>query len=417
MYLGAGLFLLLLVLLAYRLFRRFAGLPSRISLLPLSVLAILFTLFAVTNVVSWNDKVLFKIPLPDLLLKLGDIYRASSRFFWPCYYLILLFTIIGIARMKVTQWIAPALLGLAVCIQCLDCWSLLNARHFVYGAYTPPLDPRWSRLIEATDKVVLYPPFQASYVTDHDYQDFSFLAAKAAKPITTGYVARVDNKATATYTDSLVDDLQNTRVSRSLYVTTPANLTPFALALAEKKLQMSMLDGYCYLYAPDSLKNPAIDALSEELNRSGGNTLDSLRKTVLPNEFADITAEGRAGRLKEGKLTCYIERMKKGRNYLALSGWGVIENSQTNKGDSIYTILLSDKKTYIGNTRIEKRPDITARFKVAYMDDAGFKSVISTKGVDTGQYKIAIGITDGAGKTIYQVTDSVLRVPDTPAAY
>ena len=47
------------------------------------------TLFAISNVVTWNDQTLFTIPLPERVLEVCGIFRASSRLFYPVYYCIM----------------------------------------------------------------------------------------------------------------------------------------------------------------------------------------------------------------------------------------------------------------------------------------------------------------------------------------
>lgn len=49
-----------------------------------------FTMFALSNVVTLNGQILFEYPLPGVILDLCNIFRASSRMFYPVYYLIFL---------------------------------------------------------------------------------------------------------------------------------------------------------------------------------------------------------------------------------------------------------------------------------------------------------------------------------------
>jgi hypothetical protein len=277
------------------------------------------------------------------------------------------------------------------------------------GAYVPPLDARWKDLIRATNAVVLYPPFEATFVKELDYQDFCFWAAQLRKPVTTGYAARLDRHSMMAFTDSLVDALQEARASRALYIINPEHLQLFTNILLEKKLRLSMLDGYCYMYAPDSVKNKSIDAMSDTLDLANAGVLDSLRRTIKASEYVEFPAKQATDLLEAGKLKFNLERMVKGNKYLACSGWGFIENSKTNKGDSIFSLLLSDKKMYIGQNKFFKRPDISGAYH-GDLDDAGFQGVISTRFVDSGQYRIALGIQNGAGRIVYAFTDSVLRV-------
>ena len=57
------------------------------------VIAIFMTAFAVTNVVVFNDKILFKIPVPEKILYLCGIFRASPRMFYFTYYSLVIFSI------------------------------------------------------------------------------------------------------------------------------------------------------------------------------------------------------------------------------------------------------------------------------------------------------------------------------------
>lgn len=53
------------------------------------LLAMFFmTVFAVSNVVSFNDKELLSIPLPYRIYELCGIFRASGRMFYPVYYVL-----------------------------------------------------------------------------------------------------------------------------------------------------------------------------------------------------------------------------------------------------------------------------------------------------------------------------------------
>jgi hypothetical protein len=427
MYLGAGIFLLLLILLGSRIVRsarasRRPGVASpsskassgayRPKLTLLLVLVLLYTVFALTNILSINDRVLFKIPLGSDALKIANIFRASARFFWLPFYLILFYSFVAITRMKSSEATKTAIFAAALLLQLYDTHRLLTDHRLARGAYTPPLDKRWKGLIGATNAVLFYPPFEATYVKDLDYQDFSFLAAQLRKPVNIGYVARSDHHGMTAYTDSLVDALQEARTSRGLYITTPRYLSLFTNVVLEKKLRLNVLDGYIYLYAPDSVNSKAIDSMSDRIDEGSALVLDSLQKSIRPQEYTDLPAARATALLEEGKLKFNFERMIKGSKYLSCSGWGIIVNSSTNRGDSIFSLLLSDRKSYIGQTKFEKRPDIASVYK-ADLEDAGFTGVITTTRVDSGTYKIGLGIQNGAGKIVYALTDSVLRVDNT----
>jgi hypothetical protein len=420
MYLGAGVFLLILVLMVYRVYRSLrsseapemgvAGESSyRPNLVFLLVLVVLFTAFSLTNVISINDKVLLRIPLGTDGMKLANIFRASARFFWMPFYLLLLYVLVAISKMRLPAGAISAVFVLALLLQLYDTHRLLADRRMAHGAYTPPLDKHWSDLMAATDAVAFYPPFEASYLKPLDYQDFSFLAARLQKPLNIGYVARSDHRRMSAYIDSLMTSLQEAGASGALYITTPEHVGLFTNVVLEKRLCLHMLDGYVYLYAPDSVNNKTIDAQSDALDAKAALALDSVRRSIQPNVYVEGGANRPMDQLERGELKFNFERMIKGSKYLACSGWGFIQHTTTNKGDSIFSVLLSDRKTYTGLTRIEKRPDITGAFK-ADLDDAGFNGVNLTTFVDSGVYKIGLGIKNEGGKIEYALTDSVLRI-------
>lgn len=57
------------------------------------LIIVLFSLFALTNNVSFSGKTLLAFELPKIIYGIGSIGRASGRFFWPVNYLIILFGI------------------------------------------------------------------------------------------------------------------------------------------------------------------------------------------------------------------------------------------------------------------------------------------------------------------------------------
>lgn len=57
-------------------------------------------LFAVSNVVTLHDQVVFQYPLPEKIVNLAGIFRASSRMFYPVYYLTMIAVLWCISRCK-----------------------------------------------------------------------------------------------------------------------------------------------------------------------------------------------------------------------------------------------------------------------------------------------------------------------------
>ena len=53
----------------------------------------IFFLYALSIKVTWNDEVLFTLPMPEFVIHLCNIFRASGRFMWVPMYALMLFAI------------------------------------------------------------------------------------------------------------------------------------------------------------------------------------------------------------------------------------------------------------------------------------------------------------------------------------
>lgn len=80
---------------------------------------IFFTFYALSNVIHIGSFKFLKIPLPDPILNLLNVFRSSGRVFWPVFYTIILFNIYLLAK-YVNQKKAIFLMYLFVCIQVVD---------------------------------------------------------------------------------------------------------------------------------------------------------------------------------------------------------------------------------------------------------------------------------------------------------
>jgi hypothetical membrane protein len=69
------------------------------SYLWLLLICIFLTLFAVSNNIYWGNTELFSVELPDVLVYLCGIFRASSRIFYPVYYVIFIYSLVGLYRL------------------------------------------------------------------------------------------------------------------------------------------------------------------------------------------------------------------------------------------------------------------------------------------------------------------------------
>ncbi|WP_192821798.1 DUF6311 domain-containing protein [Rufibacter sp. LB8] len=436
-YLGLGMMALVLFVLVYLLIQKLLtktdGVKNSlqlngIALTPLVILVVLYLLFSITHVVSYGDKVLFTVPLPQTILKIGDILRASSRFFWIIYYLIFIFSIAILAKSTLKPAVKIGLLVAALALQFLDTRILFTYRNLAHGAYQAEVDMNhWQSLVGQFDEVVLYPGYQTTNLKAADYQHFTFFTAKARKKINTGYVPRVDAKRMTFLADSLKDELQNGRLSpKALYITTPANLQAFSMVILGGDAQLNYVDGYYYLFSKKRL-NPTLRALLAE---PGANSKAPVGSAAYENQFAKKRAHLDSVAVAIGKrqefkkvanlplssgspIRIAVDQLDMRDKFIFVSGFAFLNATDNNRGDSVYVFLQSEKNNYLSAVSVLLRPDVTAGFKKAYLDDAGYRDYVFTNNVERGYYKLGIAIKDKKGQWKYQLSDEVVRV-DVP---
>ena len=109
-YLGLGV-LIALPIAVVLLRRQLGGMLRRHW--ALACCCAVLTVFAISNVITANGATLATLPLPASLIKLFSIFRSSGRLFWPIYYLLMLLTLVGLARLK-GRWLLAGAALLAV---------------------------------------------------------------------------------------------------------------------------------------------------------------------------------------------------------------------------------------------------------------------------------------------------------------
>jgi hypothetical protein len=411
MYLGAGVLLLSLLLILYYMIVFVSDRnkpdktvlkerPGKKTIIPLMVLVVLYAIFSITLVVSFNSKVIMRIPAPAIFVHLEEVFRACGRFFWMPYYLIILFSIIGIAKSRISPWITTSLIIAALGIQLYDIKLLLTFRHLSAGTYTPPMDNKsWTFIMSQFDEIIFFPAFQSPNIRPMDYQDFSYLALKAGKPVNLAYVARGDSHAAREFNDSLNRMVENDSLSSgALYITNAANLDHFALALQSGSVNLNILDSCYYIYTKTS-KNNRLDSLSAKLNASAKGTMDSVMKALqIKKEFFESE---KIPESKEKSIRYWLESLTIGKNVISMDGWAFADTTQNNKGDSIFIILTSPEKSYAVQTRLIPRPDLSSAFNRTYLGDGGFNFIAFTDQVKPGVYTLGMAIKDSKGRFIY----------------
>jgi hypothetical protein len=225
-YLGVGV-IGLLVLSLLRRPRSIARLAER-RWIPLVALAFVCTAIAVSTTVTLGSVRLFEIPAPPRLLSVLEGLRASGRFFWPAYYLV----VAAALAMTHAAW-KPAtrilVLAVAIGVQFVDLMPLRShVRADLDRRFPNPLaSDAWKGLGRRFDNLILVPPYQCdpniapggldSYVT------FGKLSAAERMRSNSYYAGRYTQaQLQAHCVDLLRSTLTGSLDPRSAYVVTDA---------------------------------------------------------------------------------------------------------------------------------------------------------------------------------------------------
>ncbi len=129
-YLGIGIILLAVIGLAGLVYRNrkaftcvFCNNWGLVLIVPVLVV------FALSNVVTLNDRVLFTYPLPEPILRLWGVFRGTERMLWPVFYLIFVFAIHQAARLTPRRWVTALILLAAFSLQLTEVHPQLERFH------------------------------------------------------------------------------------------------------------------------------------------------------------------------------------------------------------------------------------------------------------------------------------------------
>lgn len=391
MYLGAGMMILVVVALVslVRLGTRNRKVVFQLQWIPLLLLAIGFTLFALTHEVSLNDKNVMTIPLLDKISALGDIFRGNGRFFWPVYYMLLLFSFILVSKLCLKENIKIGLVAVALLAQLYDLSPSFNKTPFESRAYHPAVnESNWNKMYASFKNIITVMPFETTLVNSFDYQELSYFAYMNGNNITCEMAARRDGNAIKEFTNNLIKDITEGRFPQeNLYITSRENLKYFAPAFQKGLIAVENLDGYYFIY--NKTKN-----LHSTLNRSAkeqAEMADAKNTSLKPMQLTETTA---ALPPASGKIKHFIENQLIEGNIFQVSGWAFVENSPNNAGDSVFVFVKGNNKVFFTKCVMKERKDISIVFKNNNLDNSGFDCFAFTPNLPKGKYEMTLAIKD-----------------------
>lgn len=193
-YLGFGFLLLvaIMLVLAVRNRARVIDLTrGSKAAVPLVAACVAMAFFAISHEIHLHERVLLTLPMPDSIIGLLGVFRASGRFMWPLSYLLLLSAlrilfVLGPVR-------TPALIGCLLAVQLIDITPMAEklrrrtdeARDHRTYALTP--DPAWNSMIKHAEAVVFWPDMWSDMPR---YYEIAWRTLGHRKPVAPAYLAR-----------------------------------------------------------------------------------------------------------------------------------------------------------------------------------------------------------------------------------
>lgn len=401
MYLGAGFIALIIIVLILFIFN-FTNKKRLLSkkYILLFVLTILFSIFSISHEVTYNNILLFTIPLMEKISPLANVFRASGRFFWLAYYILLFFSIITLYKAQVHKYLKVGILFFVLGTQLYDCQKFFVDKGYEIGDYVPDLDNKsWSTLFKKHKHVVTLPLYLNSMKRKLDYQEFGYYANKFNTTITSGYSARSRKDKQQEYKNIIFKKLANGNIdTNTLYISTEEMLPYFYKLFSEGKITVNSIDNYYAIYS--SQKQISLDKLK-------GEHKDAKNKILKQNQFTPTSLKI----ISENKIQFFIENFVKEQSFLEIEGWAFVKGTNNNLQDTIQIVLQNDKRVYKTNTIIKERPDITVAFEVENLDNSGFKLFSVIDDIEEGIYKVFITIKNNrTNKETSILTDKIVHI-------
>ncbi|WP_035676749.1 DUF6311 domain-containing protein [Flavobacterium limnosediminis] len=402
-YLGLGMIILTFISVFYVLLFNRRIFQNNKPYLPVAVLTLLLFVFAISNQVTFGTKVLFHYPTLGIVEKLGNIFRAIGRFVWLPYYLLILVSFVVFSRMKINHHLK---LGVVLCLtilQLYDIENVLTSRDLKSGSFHTKLqDEKWMQILRNFDEIVTYPVYTNNLVYNMDYQDLSFLALKAKKPITNGYAARENLDAIKKFRDSLSEVLKGGEIENNrIYITNKANIKDFNVLLYKDKVELKIIDNFFLIYSK-KVKLP----LDYRNSAAESKTLDSIKKSFSGSRFRLLQNNWKT----KDNLENNIERYSFSEDVLQISGWAFNREAASCLNDSIFIAFSNKSVSYVFPVNKVVRGDISDKYKRKDLDGAGFNATVFTDKLPKEAFSVALLVKDGKGNYHYSVTDKMSEV-------
>lgn len=322
----------------------------------LCIACIIFAIYAVSNVVTFDSNILFTYPLPKILYPIFSAFQASSREFYPVFYLIYLMVVICCYKYFEGKKIPHIILASIISIQAIDMSAVLISKRLMFTDNS--IRQESSRLNDefSTDWSYIADNYKHLQLIDMQ-QDFAIyyrLAAFLGKHDITSNI-KIMNRGS-------IDDLLKEN-----------NLLLQNIINSNLPLEASL--GSLYLWHNKTQAENFATCLDEDavITQIGPFYSVSFEKEKNIDSFNASLEKSKLQNAKESeKLQYSLETSEEHESYYLLRGWGFIENMDSAEQSALVKVWDdTGKEKYYPMFTLE-RGDVGEFFENDLYKNVGF---------------------------------------------
>jgi len=174
----------------------------------------IFAILAVSPTITFNDKILFVIPYPQIIYSALSIFRASGRFIWPIGYLIMFCVIRYLCKLK-RDTIKIAILSFFIILQIYDISTIaMHCSSWIKNAETFNsllISDKWGALTKEY-KHIVFIPYENIKENLPLLYSFAYYASENNMTINYFYTARVNEAAVLEQMGNYLYEIENDSV-------------------------------------------------------------------------------------------------------------------------------------------------------------------------------------------------------------
>jgi len=258
-FLGIGVLIVIAADVALRLRDRWTrrpGAPARSGPRASALLVVVaaFAVFALSSHVRLGSVELIDLSAPyALLAPLPAALRASGRFVWPLYYLVVFAALVSLRQRTMSRPLYLSVVLVALGAQLLDAWPRYSTQDVALMALTNPhrplRAPAWRGVGKEYREIRLIPPAvvdtdcdQGAYSRFH-YMPFAFVAGLEGLRINSGHLSRYAADVVPRSREQSAAVLSGSLEPDVVYVLSPAALAASGL-VGSSTARCGRIDGY-----------------------------------------------------------------------------------------------------------------------------------------------------------------------------